>query len=93
MAEEAQRGRLCPEEKNRLVEKRLAEKRRGDVIAAEHHLLRDRGVQPFVRIEERCGRNERRKQIRERHRGENRPQPVHAARYLAYRASISATRG
>ena len=51
VAEQAQRHRLRPEEQDRLVEERLAEERRRHVVAAPHHLLRDRGVQPFVGID------------------------------------------
>ena len=51
--ERAERSRERPEEEHRLVGKRLAQEARRDVVAAFHHLLRDRRVQALVGIDQR----------------------------------------
>ena len=51
-AEDLQRGGDRPEIEDRLVEERFVQLARHDPIAALDHLLRNRGVQPFVRIDQ-----------------------------------------
>ena len=51
-AEDFQRGGDRPEVEDRLVEERFVQQVRHDPIAAFDHLLRNRGVQPFVGIDQ-----------------------------------------
>ena len=77
VAEEAERRRFRPEEENRFVEERLAAEGRRYVVAALDHLLRDRGVKPFVGIEQRRRRYQRCEDERQRHDEEQAPQVRH----------------
>ncbi len=89
VAEQPQRRGFRPEEEDRFVEKRLPAERRRHVVAALDHFLRDRRVQPLVRIEQRRRREERRDGERQRHDGEHAPQVSHADGSYQLAAGVS----
>ena len=75
-AEGPQRPGQRPEEEDRFVGKGLPEKSRRHVVATLDHLLRDRGVQAFVGIDERMLEDERTQEERGPEHGERGHEPA-----------------
>ena len=76
------RGRLNPEIEDRLVEKRMAQKRRRDPLAPFDHLSGNRRMQPFIGIEQGKGDGQRKNEHDHRqHEGQQHESPVRILRF------------